>query len=208
MTLKDYLNTWEGLKSEAKITRIVLVSLAIALAAVSFYLVNKQEIVVLQPVTLGADAWITENKSSQSYKEAWALYLAQLTGNVTPTNLDFIKERLKPLLSPSIYGEVIDAMEMQAQSIKEDRVTMRFEPRSVHYEETSDRVFVLGKAFIKGALGPEKAETRTYEYQLKISHYLPLITLITTYEGNPRSESVLIRMEQEKMRTEKDNHNA
>jgi hypothetical protein len=77
---------------------------------------------------------------------------AQLLGNVTPGTVDFVKERLTPLLSPSIYQDVIDAIEIQAQQIKNDRVTMRFEPRFVEYEPKSDKVFVYGYSYVKGLL--------------------------------------------------------
>ncbi|MCV5185818.1 type IV conjugative transfer system protein TraE, partial [Escherichia coli] len=77
------------------------------------------------PFTLTEEAWVTKSNASQSYKEAWGFAFAQLLGNVTPGTVDFVKERITPLLSPSIYQDVIDAIEIQAQQIKNDRVTMR-----------------------------------------------------------------------------------
>lgn len=55
------------------------------------------------------------------------------------------------MLSPEIYQDVIDAIEIQSKQIKEDRVTMRFEPRFVEYEEKSDKVFAYGYSYVKGA---------------------------------------------------------
>lgn len=58
---------------------------------------------------------------------------------------------MEPILAPAIYQEFIDALEIQAQEIQADRITMRFEPRFVEYEETTDKVFVYGHSFVKGA---------------------------------------------------------
>ena len=128
-----------------------------------------------------------------------------MTGNITPSNVDFLKDRLKPLLSPAIYSDVIDTLEMQAQNIKDDRITMRFEPRFVEYEKTTDRVFVYGYSFVKGATGDEERDDRTYEYKIKISNYAPMILDLNTYEGKPRTERVLDQLQkQENIRRKRD----
>jgi conjugal transfer pilus assembly protein TraE len=151
--------------------------------------------VIIKPETLGSEAWITRAASSQSYKEAWGLFFAQLSGNVTPDTVDFIKERLKPLLAPAIYSEIIDALETQSLGIKQDRISIRFEPRFVEYEKKSDRVFVYGYSFIKGSTGDEERQERTYEYSIKVANYAPLITDLNTYQGKPRTESLLLKLE-------------
>jgi len=85
------------------------VSVAVIILAIMVF--NKDSKTILQPETLGVEAWITRNDASQSYKEAWGLMLAMLSGNVTPENVTFIKDRYKPLLSPRVYNEIIDALE-------------------------------------------------------------------------------------------------
>lgn len=200
MKIGDFLNTHEGALSENRWNRFANVGLTVAVLVLLYMVNSKDQIVVIQPTALASEAWISNDAASQSYKEVWGFHLAQLTGNVTPANVDFLKERLKPLLSPAIYSEIIDTLEMQAQDIRDDRITMRFEPRAVEYEVDTDKVFVYGYSFVKGSTGSEDRTDRTYEYRLKIENYAPLIVDINTYEGKPRSEQVLAQLQKQEER--------
>ncbi|WP_079829477.1 TraE/TraK family type IV conjugative transfer system protein [Salmonella enterica] len=163
MNLKKYLKTWEGTQTENKWGRIFQGGLIAIVFLLVVQVFSKETIVTIQPFTLTEEAWVTKSNASQSYKEAWGFAFAQLLGNVTPGTVDFVKERITPLLSPSIYQDVIDAIEIQAQQIKNDRVTMRFEPRFVEYEPKSDKVFVYGYSYVKGASSNEERSERSYE---------------------------------------------
>ncbi|MEC6096347.1 TraE/TraK family type IV conjugative transfer system protein [Enterobacter hormaechei] len=179
MNLKKYLKTWEGTQTENKWGRIFggeISVLIVFLLVVQVF--SKEAIVTIQPFTLTEEAWVTKNNASQSYKEAWGFAFAQLLGNVTPGTVDFVKERITPLLSPSIYRDVIDAIEIQAQQIKNDRV-MRFEPRFVEYEPKSDKE--CGYSYVKGASSNEERSERSYEFAIKISNYAPVLDYIDTY---------------------------
>ena len=104
------------------------------------------------------------------------------------------------MLSPVVYSDVIDNLMMQSQAIKDDRITMRFEPRFVEYESSTDKVFVYGYSYSSGADDKETRMDRTYEYRLRIENYAPLIIDINTYEGKPRNESVLASIQKKKAR--------
>ncbi|MBX2807143.1 MAG: type IV conjugative transfer system protein TraE [Cellvibrionaceae bacterium] len=207
MKMGSFIRTWEGSLVENKWNRIFNGLLVVAILLLIYMLLSKDQIVVIQPETLGTESWITKNSASESYKESWGLFLAQMTGNITPANVDFLKDRFKPLLSPAIYADVIDSFEIQAMNIKNDRVTMRFEPRFVEYEKNSDKVFVYGYSFFKGTTGKEDRTDRTYEYRIKIANYAPLIVDINTYEGLPRTENVLLRLQEQEQRNADKNKN-
>jgi len=198
MNKTEFLKTWEGALTENKWNRGINLILAVAVLLLAFMTFKKEAIVIIEPETLGSEAWITKSAASESYKEAWGLFLAQLTGNITPDNVDFLKERLKPLLSPAIYDTIIDTLETQAQEIKNDRVSMRFEPRFVEYERTTDKVYVYGYSFVKGATGKEVRGERTYEYKIRIAFYAPMIIDLDTYAGKPRTEIVLEQLQNKK----------
>lgn len=195
------LQTWEGVQAENKWNRIFIVLLLVGQLVLAVQLFSKETVVTIQPWTLNDDAWVTADAASASYKEAWGFALATLFGNVTPANVDFIKERIELLLSPSIYNEVMDVLEMQSQQIKIDRVTIRFEPRFVEYEPKTGKVFVYGNSFTRGvARDKEDRSERTYEFELSISNYLPVLEHLDTYEGRPRTESVLERLQRREER--------
>lgn len=206
MKMADFLKTWEGALAENRFSRLVIVLLLIALILVGVKAFSRESIVTLQPYTLHGEAWVTQNNASQSYKESWAMMLASLTGNVTPGTVDFVKERIEPLLAPSIYREVIEAIELQALQIKNDRVTMRFEPRSVEYEPGRDVVYVYGYSHLEGATGESTREDRTYEYTIDIKEYAPVVSHIETYAGRPRTQAIRDKMKRnEERKREREN---
>ncbi len=200
MKLLDFLKTWEGTEQENKWNRLFMAGLIAMLCLMTLKLFSKETIVTIQPMTLSEEAWVSKHQASASYKQAWGFFLAQLTGNITPSTVNFIKARIGPLLSPAIYQQVIDTIEVQAKQIQNDRVTMRFEPRLVEYETDSDKVFVYGYSFEKGASSQEQRSERTYEYVIKVAHYLPLIERIDTYIGQPRTQKVLAQRQREEER--------
>ena len=186
MKLDKYLDTFQGAMSENRFSRIAILGLSAALVVTAFTAMQKETVAVIQPYTLTEEAWITQSSASQSYKEAWGLMLATMTGNVTPGTLDFVQERIQPLLSPSIYQEVMEAVELQANHIRNDQISMRFEPREVIYEPNANIVFVSGDSYMISPNGESIRDRRTYEYGIDIRNYAPVVNHITTYAGRPR----------------------
>jgi conjugal transfer pilus assembly protein TraE len=119
------------------------------------------------------------------------LFVAELIGNVTPENIDFIKASLAPMLAASIYREVLDEIVRQAEEIKRERVSLSFQPAEVMYEKETDKVFVTGRLKTQGP-GSKPVETvRTYELTVDINDYRPLIRHIDAYSGQPRTLEVI-----------------
>lgn len=195
MKWKEFLRTWEGVKTENLWLRGFITTLLVVIVCLLVLVFRKESIVTVQPFTLSEEAWISKDQSSQSYKEAWGMALAQLIGNVTPATVDFLKERLAPVLSARIYQDVIDVLEVQAADIKKDRVTMRFEPRIVIYEQSSGKVFVEGRSYVRGVQAKEKASERTYEFIINVVGYMPQLDHIATYTGRARTKDYLKRQE-------------
>ncbi len=205
MNLSRYLKTWEGTQNENKWNRVFIGALLVIVLALLVKVFTKETVVTMQPFTLTEDAWVAQKSASRSYKEAWGFAFAQLFGNVTPSTVEFVKERVVPFLSPRIYHEVVDALEIQARQIKSDRVTMRFEPRVVEYEMATNKVFVYGYAFTKGTNTAEERADRTYEFTIQIANYAPLLTHLETYSGRPRTKSMNAKIQRrEELRQQKD----
>lgn len=203
MNLQRYFSTFQGLKTENRLNRIVTGVLVAAVIGEAFVIATRPQIVTIQPWTLASDAQITASSASQSYIEAWGLALAELIGNVQPGSVNFIADRLRPLLDPAIYHQVMDGLQQNAEELRDDRVSMRFEPRTVRFEKSTGLVFVTGTSYVRHgtSLETEQHSQRTYEFGIRIAHYAPLVTHITTYEGGPRTADVLAR---EKNREEKE----
>jgi conjugal transfer pilus assembly protein TraE len=196
MKISSFLKTWEGALAENRWSRIVNLLLLVSVILLAIRAFTTETVVTMQPVTLTEEAQLTSNTASASYHEAWGLFLATFLGNATPDNSTFIRERIGPLLSPSIYHEVMAVIEEQTQHISNDRVSIRFEPRYVLYEKESGHTYVNGNSYIKDATTKETREESTYEFRLKIQRYQPTIDFVNLYPGKPRSEKVLQQMQQ------------
>ena len=197
MKLGEFQKTWEGMNWERSQQRMINGVLVLIVLFLVFLVTQKEEKIVLQPVTLGSEAWLMEEKSSQNYKEAWAFFMAQLQGNVDPSNVDFVKDRVEVLLTPRIRKRVMDSFTEQAQAIKVDGVRMRFEPEQVLHEESTGKLFVVGTGFVSGELDDEEKQRRTYEYKIAIQNFAPQFTSISTYQGEPKTQEVLEQLQLE-----------
>jgi conjugal transfer pilus assembly protein TraE len=196
VNLQNFKKSYAQLVVGQQWTRGMLAMTILALLIAVFALVNKTERVVLQPVTLTDEAWIEEGRASESYKTGWGAYLGMLMGNITPNKLGFIKERLEPLLAPEIYGETMQAFEAQAQDLRDNRISLRFELRSADYEPATDKVFAYGYRYATGSGTKEEQRTeRTYEFEIDVRKYTPEITHIDTYPGKPRTQKMLRMMD-------------
>lgn len=190
MDLKHWTTGFRAMKTEAGLLRITTAALSVALLLALWGLVNQKPVVILEP-----GGWVVEDqKASQGYTEAWALFLSQTLGNVNAGNLDFVEERIGPLLPVETYEDTMTALRAQSIQFKENRVTTRFEPQKVTYEKSSGKVFVFGNYYTGTPGVKEERSKRTYEFIITMESYLPKILSIDTYEDEPRTEQVLRRM--------------
>ena len=193
---------YEELRQEATTSKAFLFLFLCVTIVLVGLLMTKKTIVTVVPWTLTGEAQVMSNDASQSYKEAWAMAISMLVGNVQPANVTFVAERLKPILSPEIYHSTIDAVHANAQQLQQERISLRFEPRQIVYEKSTDKLFVFGYSFARlgTSLETERRSERTYEMQLKISEYAPMLQYITTYTGRPLTKDVIERMEKGKQK--------
>ncbi len=195
MNFNKYLGTFQGLKTEGRFLRLTTAVLACTTCFLVVTLASRPTILTVTPWTLSEDAQVTRNDASRSYIESWGFALAELLGNVTPSNVEFISDRISPLLSPRIYHATLEGLVANAKQLQEERITMRFEPRRVTYEKTSGKVFVNGYSFVRlgSAFETERKEERTYEFGIRIANYAPMIVSIDTYEGPAKTQLEITR---------------
>lgn len=166
-----------------KNTVIVLLAVTNLLAVLGWY--QKDEIVRLVPAHLEKTEKVGSSTASEGYREAFALMVAQLSGNITPGNADFVKASLGNLLSPSAYRAIEKTLSDQIVDIKRDSLTVSFEPRQVVHEPETDKIFVTGEFASQGVSGKPIKVTRTYEMIVDIRFGRPWITEFKPYQGSP-----------------------
>ena len=128
MRLSDFLRTWEGHETENRFSRIIILGLLVVCVITSLAAWRTERSIILVPPTLTKEVEVTRTAASSEFKESWGLFLAELLGNTTPANADFLKTAIEPLLAPEIYRTVLDAMTDQIKAIKIDRVAISFTP--------------------------------------------------------------------------------
>lgn len=199
MKESKFNKNYNALVGENAMGRVTMAALSIIAVVTTIAYLSKEPVVVFTPPTAVDDAWVSSKSGSTDYLKSWALHLSGILGNVAPNNVGFIKDAIAPIISPSIYQEVNEALEAQAQAIEEDQVSMRFEPKYVEVEKSSGKIFVYGTSFERSAVNrsEEVKVPKTYEFIIAIENFAPHVVFIDTYSELPRNEKVLEKLAME-----------
>lgn len=196
MKLSIFKRNFNGTVSENKFLRVSLAGSIVVNFILAIFVGSKSTVVSVTPPTLVESAWVSASQASEEYTESWALYIANTVGNVTPGNSAMIRKTIEPLLDPGIYQDVVNKIESQVHEIRRDRVRISFEAKEILREKNNpNKFFVVGRSLMEGPNGKPERSNTTYEVDLVIRNYKPIITYLTTYEGKPRTEDVLRREE-------------
>jgi conjugal transfer pilus assembly protein TraE len=195
MNIAKFLETWRGTQFENKFLRIITVLLSASLLILVVSFVNREIPVILVPPEITEQVRISKNSADAETKKAWALYVAQLIGNVTPGNADFVAEVIEPLLHPRIYKSVRENLAYQIESLKLERVSLNFTPRAVAYEPDTDRVYVNGTLISQGLGDARDQSVRTYELEIDIDNFRPMITFLDVYKGGMRTQAKKVQIQ-------------
>lgn len=182
MNLVRFRQTWQRLVTENRFHRGILIALLGTNFLTLIGLLQAERTVVLVPPILEQQVNVARASASQEVKEAWALFITELLGNVTPTNAPFLRQTLEPLLNPKLRRAVAAILDDQVEALQRDRVSVRFAPELVQYEAASDRVRISGTQVITGSGADPVTRPRTYEIQVAFRHYRPLITHLDAYQ--------------------------
>lgn len=203
MLFKSMSQSFDGMRGENKFLRLAIAGLIVSNLFVSCSAINRDEIVTVVPPTLTERSWVSKVDSSAEYVDAWAMYIAMLLGNVSPSNAEVVKDAIGPILAPDIYQQVMEVLDKQIHAIRQDRVSLSFGPQKVLRDVANpNKFFVTGRAVTQGPTGDKRRTNRTYEFELKIRDYKPVISWLSTNSGDPRTADVIERerAKEEKMK--------
>lgn len=191
MKLNVFLESWGFVQAENRLHRYLLIGLLVTNVVTAFAALRTERTVIMIPPNLTEKVEISRQDASAKTFEAWGLFLAQLLGNVTPNTLDFVADSVSPLLSSQIHRETVNAMHDQINALKIDKISTTFTPNQVYYEQDTNKVFVTGQLTTKGPNDKPEAAYRTYEFQIAIVNYNPVVTDLNVYQGEPRTKEYL-----------------
>ncbi|ELA9367463.1 hypothetical protein QUN99_003353 [Vibrio parahaemolyticus] len=110
-----------------------------------------------------------------------SFFLATLLGNITPETTNIISDAVMPYMAPDIYQEVNDRLALQLRELQRDEITMSFTPELFLLEDGI--AYVTGKGQMSGPTGKPKKFVRTYEFEIQVVNYTPIVRYIDVYEG-------------------------
>lgn len=195
MDYKNFASTWLSLQASNRFLKLVCLSLmGINLLTLIGWL-KKDTAVILIPPSLSEKSEIAQNKASEGYKKAWAMYTATLIGNVSPENADFVLDSFSNMVTGEIRSLIIEQVAQELDMLKQEKVASRFEIVRVTYEPETDKVFITGRNVLIGAVSKSAPTEQTFEFQIDVKQYSPIITQMASYQGQPRLLSVLRKEE-------------
>ena len=186
MNLNTLTQTWRGINRENRFHRIAVALLLITNLLTLAALLRADRTVVLVPPILEGEVNVARDRASREVKEAWAIYVAELLGNVGARSADFIQQALEPLLAPPLRAAVMAVIGEQVDAIKRERVSMHFSPSALSYDPATDTHFITGHQVSAGPGAQPVRHQRTFEVRVAFRHYRPVITHLDVYPGTPR----------------------
>jgi len=191
MRLAPIPNTLDRLKGDAKYSRIIIAILLFVVAVLAVSLSNKSTTtVLLPPVKIDKEEWVTKNDASFGYKKSWALFAAELIGNVSPGNADFVLSQIQFLFSTGIYRDLVTILETQVKEIKQEQISTRFYAKSVEKHPETNKLFIVGDFETASTSGKTVKSQRTFEFEVEIKNGFPEITFFNAYQGIPQTQGV------------------
>ena len=187
MKISKFFNTIEEATKENTFLKYMVILETIALILAFFILGGKETIIIQQPNMLTKDITFSEGSGDNTYKEQWALSFAELMGNVTPSNADFIKSRMGEYFSPTLYHEMKSDIEEQVLSLKKQQASINFLPKAIMSDPKNGIVYVNGTREIHSYGVNTKRSDWTLEFGIKVVNYLPVVDHFDSYKGQPKS---------------------
>lgn len=193
MKLGNLRKTLNGLTTENTNLWISNIGLVACVIVLTILVMSKEVAVAVIPPTLNSEVELTRERASSGYHQAWGLFMAELVGNVTPTNADFVVQSLEGLMSSEIYNALRGFLAADIEDIKNKRVTTSFQPVNVSWEPQTNKVFVFGDYVVEAPGAESVVSKRTYEFEFEIANWQLLAKWFDSYEGVPRTLQYLER---------------
>lgn len=184
-----------SIASSEKSGRFTIVVLSAAVLILSILLFRSHETVVVIPPKLDHKIKISMDMADSGYKKAWATYIAELVGNVTPANAQFVADSVGSLLSPAVHQQVAGELGAEVFKIQKEGLRSTFQPQRISYEPETDKVFVSGSYMevsaesehsLSDPASRPNALHKVYEMIIDIRNGQPLVKEFDSYFGHPR----------------------
>lgn len=125
--------------------------------------------------------------ANASFKKGHATAFAELIGNISNTNINFVKERFLASSTPYLREQFQDEIDRQISIINARRLKQRFVIEDIYYDEYQDVVWIWGAREITLPGQSPMTQTWTYEFRIGVSSGMPKISYFKQYSGKPNT---------------------
>ena len=181
--------TWGSIRFENHVHRIALPILALAVIVMTFATINTKPIVVVQPPNMNEKVQVAADNANKAFKKGYGTYVANILGNLHTGNTSFLLASIEHMLSSRVYHDVREDILANLEHIESERLAVSFDAHEVTFWEDTNRIVVTGLRETRGRSDSVIRETVTYEMEINISNYMPKVTWLKMYEGQPERSS-------------------
>lgn len=137
------------------------------LGATTFYLKDKEKIIVVPPV-IEREFWVSADRVSESYLEQTSEYLIGLILNVTPSNFGARSEHLLAYVEPANYGPIKEKLIREQQEIERRGLSTVFHITA--FRTNASELEVEVKGILKSWIGSSPADSKEQTYKMSYSY--------------------------------------
>ena len=188
MNIASAFRSFNGLQALVWLMAGATLMLSLAVAFLAYVSTQRDTLVILTPPHLEGPAELRRDAMAPDLERAWALFLADRLGNVTPANIDAVRRLLEPFFAAAIYAEARQILVAQASDLQRGNITQSFEVRETFHDPATGHWYVTGMATTRAPGTPEQRGLRTFELRLETRQFRPLLTYVDVYEGPPPVE--------------------
>lgn len=177
MTLSDYLQRLKQWRRQLGLERLIILILVATNALQACQCLRQKPAIALSLPFMETQVGLQSHSASQAYFEWWGLSLAELLGNLNPQNLSFVESRLQSLFAPYLYQQVQDTLNQQFRQLRDDKVSMSFEPLSLEFVPETQEINVTGNTVVSSGHQRLTGQKR-FTFRFELIRYRPVLAAI------------------------------
>ena len=177
MSITEYLRRLKIARQKLCLDRLIILVLVLTNGILIAACLSRKPIIELSLPFMDAQVGIQSAEATQAYYEWWGLSLAEMLGNLNAQNLSFVESRLQSLFSPSLYQQVQDTLQQQFRQLRDDKVSMGFEPLSIEFDEELQAIKVIGNSTMSSG-SQRLTGQKAFTFQFNLIRYRPVLASI------------------------------
>jgi len=172
--------------SVRNVTVLSNLCLSITLLVFAFkFLTFEPGAVALPNAPLTSPVEVKGNWANASFKEGHAWAFSELIGNISKTNIKFVKQRFLAASTPYLRDQLEEEIERQVSIINARKLKQRFVIEDLYFDEYQDVVWIWGTREITIPNQKPLKKTWTYEWRIGVNGGMPKISYFKQYPGKP-----------------------